>query len=200
LTSSEAGIPVSFSVVARDAFSNVRGGDRTPSNLGTGSGANDAFRVRIVGGGATYLTSTAVVQIRADAHQSATLGGSFTITYKGATTPALPVDVSADTMKIAIETLLIGTAVNITRAVDWQGYNGFHWNLTFVGDVDLTSWDPQTVAVSAARLTGDGASVNVTAVASYGGYPVTYTAYSAGIYDVFVEDVHGHGIKIHRLR
>ena len=133
LSASEAGLPVSFTVVARDDFDNVRGGDRSPANLGTGSGTDDAFRVRVVGGGVTYLTSTAVIRVRADANPGQTFAGSFALQYKGKVTAALPADVAADAMQVQVEALAPGTLVNVSRATD---FNGFHWNITFVGTSD----------------------------------------------------------------
>ena len=82
-----SGVESTFTVFAKDAFSNHRDG------TGIGDGKSDPFLVIVEGpSGGTVVTSTARVALTVD-DGTADAAGFFTLTYDGATTRALAASV-----------------------------------------------------------------------------------------------------------
>ena len=73
--------------------------------------------------------------------------------------------------------------VDVTRVATT---NGFTWRIVFTSHLD--SWSPSLLSVDGSALTGAGdESITITTEATTGTYPVSYTPWVSGEYDVFVQ-------------
>ena len=197
LANSVANLPDIFTVHAKDAFSNDRRGTRTPATLGTGSGADDAFLVTLIGPGDTrYITSTAVHEIKFTSSSAppllSSLGGTFKITYGDRTTEEIPVTAPAAAVDTAIESLYWPNVRSCT-VERIESSDSFIYRVVFTSHLDL--WHPTKVLVDGTATTGG--TVVISTRASLGAYPVIYTAWTKGQYIIEVtsgrENVHIHG-------
>ena len=195
-----ANIPNTFTVHAKDAFSNDRRGTRTPANLGTGTGSDDAFLVTLVGPGDTrYVTSTAVhhLNLTSNSNDVNSLGGTFTLTYGDRTTEEIPVvGTTAAALDTAIESLYWPNvrSCTVTRV---ERTDGILFRIVFTSHLNL--WHPSTVTVDGTGVTGGSVeSEQLDTHAKLGAYPVTYTAWTKGNYSLEItsggeENIHIHG-------
>ena len=195
-----ANIPNTFTVHAKDAFSNDRRGTRTPANLGTGTGSDDSFLVTLVGPGDTrYVTSTAVhhLNLTSNSNDVNSLGGTFTLTYGDRTTEEIPVvGTTAAALDTAIESLYWPNvrACTVTRV---ERTDGMLFRIVFTSHLNL--WHPSTVTVDGTGVTGGSVeSEQLDTHAKLGAYPVTYTAWTKGNYSLEItsggeENIHIHG-------
>ena len=176
-------IQTSFTINAKDAFGNDRIGHRTPAGLGSGDGDDDWFLVEIQHTASDYkvTTSSAIQKIDTTKSGSDTPTGTFTVTYDGRTTAALPYDIDAASLEAVIETLHSPMrTVRVHRAIASGSYD---WDVTFTSDLD--KWHPSKFTVDGTG-TLTGATVAVVTEASVSFYPVRYTVWQKGTYTISV--------------
>jgi hypothetical protein len=189
-----ADVPDFFTVHAKDAFANDRRGDRTPNDvLGSGQGNDDAFLVVLKGPGDTeYVTSTAVITI--EISDSSNIAGLFSVTYDGKETPLLQLDTDAASLQTAIELLHEPNprSVQVSRSSAGGSKNGYIWTVTFTSH--LEQWHPSKFTVDSEHVS-PAVNATVKTLASNGAYPVSYTAWTKGAYEVHVtsNEVHIKG-------
>ena len=103
-------VQTSFTINAKDPFGNDRRGDRTPDGLGSGTGFDDPFLVEFFGPDNYYdVTSSAIQTIYTTA--TSNINGTFTVSIDGKTTPDLPHDISASSMRDVLENLHVPAAL-----------------------------------------------------------------------------------------
>jgi len=158
-------IQTSFTINAKDPFSNDRRGDRTPAGLGSGSGNDDPFLVEFFGPDNYYdATSSAIQNIYIDANAN-DLGGMFKVTIDGKQSPPLFHDVSETSMRTVLEDLHYPRRrVKVSRS--GYGTFGTQWAVTFISH--LEKWKPADVSIDTSLLTGTSARGNVTVATLYG--------------------------------
>ena len=104
MTNAIDAVQTSFTINAKDPFGNDRRGDRTPDGLGSGTGFDDPFVVEFFGPDNYYdVTSSASQTIYTTA--TSNINGTFTVSIDGKTTPDLPHDISASSMRDVLENL-----------------------------------------------------------------------------------------------
>lgn len=121
----------------------------------------------------------------------ATPGGTFTVTYSGATTSGIAWNANAATVKAALEALSTIDLVAVTGA----GTSGDPWIIEFQGKLNGVDLASNALTLSGAGLTGDGAVSSVTTNQSpthLGRYPdpTAGPAYFPGL------DANANGIRI----
>ncbi len=108
--------------------------------------------LRMVASTMTGVGATVMInQIQAP---SLSLSGTFVVSYKDATTPSLPFDIDAISLKKALETLPTIDTVNVLKQ---ERFNGFRWTVSFTGDrgnLFLMEASPVTYAIQQLELIG----------------------------------------------
>ena len=188
LSQATVAVESGFTVHTKDAFSNPRRGDRTGSSLGSGTGQDDVLKVTLTGpGGATVETSSAVQTIQTGG--SGTMGGTFTVTYDGATTRELRHDISAPALKTVLSNLHSPKRkVEVTRTTINSGVGTYNWTVVHMSE--LGTWTPAKLTVTSA-LTGTNPTIGVVTLAHFGDYPIKYTPWIKGSYSLAVTDTSG---------
>jgi hypothetical protein len=184
LSQAVVGLESGFRVQARDQFSNLRMGDRTPRFEGYGYGAptrhgeSDAFLVTFTGpGGYKVVTSTAVEIVKSTVTDSTP--GWFTLSVGGKETAAMPHDVSESTMRMLLEEMHdFERTVEVHRD---SAANKYSWSITFTSHLEEWSKNPLQVA----NKHGD-MGFTIDSPADAGVYPVNYVLYYKGTYSMAV--------------
>jgi PA14 domain/Filamin/ABP280 repeat len=165
LTAAAVGAATSITVQARDSFGNLRDG------AGTGDGKSDAFLVTLAGpNGYEVVTSTAVLTVTPPA------SGTYTLSFAGATTAALPFDASPAVVQAALALMLPDSEAPLETHV--AAGTGSNLVITFLNHLDDYS-------ASAAPVT-TAPALTVVKAAAGGVYPVSYTAWYGGLYTLTV--------------
>jgi hypothetical protein len=122
--------------------------------------------------------STNEVQVLNINASSSTLSGTFTLSFKGFSTSAIPYDASASRMEAAIESLASIGNVQVTRKLSQSGTSSFgiSWIVTFMDNVGPL----QVLAVSSNELVGS--SVAIRAYRAIAGIAPKFTSGSVGIF------------------
>ncbi|RYY38868.1 hypothetical protein EON62_00145, partial [archaeon] len=185
LREAEAGAEASFTIVSRDAFGNVR----TGANTASASGVDDVFDVILAGPrGVVYTSSSIKLALYVGAS-----AGRFTLTLDGEATEAVPYDIEAP----ALHHVLNGLAVAEQQGTRFRvaPFSGtLPAGVTHALYVEVLARDSRFAAsrfaLDATGLTGVGSSAATLTLApccaTNGAYPVTYTMYEAGDWNVSV--------------
>ena len=185
LSHAVVGVETGFVIESRDKFGNLRSGSSTLNILGSGDGMSDAFVVSLVGPkGKTVVTSSAV-QILSSLDSSVL--GDFRLSYGGRVTGDIPHNISATAMQVVLSSLHnMGSnrsAVQVSRS-DENG--NFQWRITFAEHLELWSQYPLAVLTDSSGSSFVSDTMIVTKVPRAGIYPVRYTVWETGIYELRV--------------
>ena len=187
LSNAAVGIENGFVIESRDKFGNLRSGSSTSNIAESGDGKSDAFLVTLTSpSGLVTVTSSAVEIITS---LDGSVPGYFRLSYGGRVSRDIPHDVSGAAMQIILSSMHDGhtsgsTSVIVDRDVNENGNHQLR--VTFIDHLDL--WSENSLAV----LPGsDGFSVvadllSVQKVASGGRYPIRYTLWEKGTYELSV--------------
>jgi len=182
LTIASTGIESSFVVEARDKFGNLRYGSNTSSISSDGDGKSDVFLVELKGPSNYRVTTSSAVQIIYCSNSD--IAGYFRLKYGNKVSIELPHDVSEASMKVALMEMHDPvSSVDVKR----ECISGnFVWSITFLSHFQELILDPLTI------LPGrDGNELlsqvfSVVKKASKGLYPIAYTLWKTGTYEVSV--------------
>ena len=201
LSEAVTGITNTFTVEARDAFGNIRAGDDTPNfSGGYGDGKSDFFLVELTGpDGYQVVTSSAVQTITTN---STDAGGSFRLAFAGKTSLVLPAGVSSSAMDTALETMFGEDphTVEVSRTDNFGGAqnSGYTWTVTFTSHLDelypdLASVGIEVLPPAETSSTNDASlTMSVGRPASGGYYPVEYTLWYKGTYELAITSNNEH--------
>ena len=158
LTNAIDAVQTSFTINAKDPFGNDRRGDRTPDGLGSGTGFDDPFLVEFFGPDNYYdVTSSAIQTIYTTA--TSNINGTFTVSIDGKTTPDLPHDISASSMRDVLENLHVPRRrLKVSRSA--KDTHGLEWRITYISH--LENWKPSELSMDPSSLTGTLVSGNIT--------------------------------------
>ena len=182
LSKAITGLTNGFIIQARDKFGNIRSGSKTKNVKNLGDGSSDSFLVRINGpGGYSIVTSSSVQTIKCS---DSSINGYFRLSYADAISMELQHDISASAMQVALITTHTPNAnVEVTRKV----VNGnFQWNVTFLSHLLEWSLKPLSVISGHDRDNSISSLMEVGKVANNGLYPIQYTLWVKGIYELTI--------------
>jgi len=196
LSEAVVGITNFFTIEARDAHDNIRAGDDTPNfDGGYGDGQSDFYLVELLGSdGYTVVTSSAVQMVQTNNSAS---GGYFRLSFAGTTTYDLPADASASAIATALESMFGNDphAVEVSRSEDTNNMT-YVWTVTFSSHLDELYPDISSPGIMVLpAVDGNVAAsknMEVRRPASGGMYPVEYTLWSKGTYEIAITSNHEH--------
>jgi hypothetical protein len=148
---------------------------------------SDAFLVTLVGpSGHTTVTSSAVQILSCS---DSTVSGYFRLSYGGQVSSDIPHDVSGAALQTVLslmhEQQLDGVpAVEVNREEEESG--NYQWKITFVDHLDLWSKHPLMVLPGSDNFNAVSDLLTVQKAAFSGRYPVKFTLWEKGTYDLSV--------------
>ena len=189
LSSAVVGVETGFTIEARDKFGNLRTGSSTSNIDESGDGMSDAFLVSLVGpSGHTTLTSTAVQVLTSS---DSAVSGHFRFSYGGKVSEDIPHDFSGPAMQVVLSSMhdnndfsSTSSSVQVTRSTNVNG--NYEWRITFLNHLDLWSQYPLSILPGSDGFSAVADSMSVTKQSSAGLYPVRYTLWERGIYELSV--------------
>lgn len=179
------GIPSTFTIEARDKFGNIREGSETLSIDASGDGASDAFVATLSGpGGYNVVTSSAIQVIKSG---DSSIQGYFRVSVGKKVSDDLPHDITAPVMQTVLLSMFSPPMnVEIERTTVEGNY---HWALTFSSRLDEWISNPLTVVEATDGDTGVSSLISVEKSAKGGYYPIQYTLWKTGTYDLTLRTI-----------
>jgi len=187
LADAVVGIQTGFTIHAKDKFGNARPNDSTTHFTGHGDGKSDHFLVTLTGSNGYVVTTSSATQTVTVDDSSAC---NFKLSFAGATTDNIPVDSTPEAVAAAlmsahglsdihsVEVSLDDTGMDDIYTVtftshldDWAAASG---ELQYVAPDASTCGTPPVVSAATKLATGDG------------DYPVTYTLWQKGTYEMAI--------------
>lgn len=184
LTSATVGIESGFAIEARDKFGNIR--------LSDGEDNVDVFIVSFDhSSGTTYTTSTAMQAIRYNGCNPD--AGYFRLKIGESITDAMPYDVSAESLERIIADTKNPSIV--TRVTKTGSTTEGEWVITFLSHFD--AWSQSSIDL----IENESSCLTSYKFASNGVYPVHYTLWKTGLYELRVlsrnnEPVSSHTVEV----
>jgi hypothetical protein len=186
LTTAIVGVETGFVVEARDKFGNLRSGSSTSNIKESGDGKSDAFLVSIVGpSGHETITSSAMQTLTC---LDGSVTGYFRLSYGGRISEDMPHDVSDSAMQLVLMSMhghSTNPSVEVRRTMS-NDDGTYRWYITFTDHLNLWSQDPLNVLPGSDGFTAVSDVMSVSMDASGGLYPVRYTLWETGIYELSV--------------
>lgn len=176
-----------FIIEARDKFGNLRVGTETSRIKDQGGGSSDVFLVNIVGPSGVSVTTSSAVQIIRCANSSVT--GYFRLKYGGQVSLEFPSDISASAMQVELMFMLKSKDSPRVSRIDNHG--NYAWSITFTSTVFEWTVDPLSVLPPRGALPSVSDLMTIEKTASLGLYPVNFTLWKTGSYDVTVTSLSG---------
>ena len=184
LNTATVGVQTGFIVQSRDKFGNLRSGSSTSNIEESGDGKSDAFLVSIVGpSGHETLTSSAM-QILSCLDSS--ISGYFRLSYGGKISDDMPHDVSDSAMQVVLMSMHKSGSNSSVEVRRLTVEGNYRWHITFTDHLDLWSQDPLKVVPGSDGFGAVSNTLSVSMEASGGLYPVRYTLWEKGIYELSV--------------
>ena len=184
LNTAIVGVQTGFIVHSRDKFGNLRSGSSTSNIEESGDGKSDAFLVSIVGPSCHETLTSSAMQILS-CHDSS-ISGYFRLSYGGKVSDDMPHDVSDSAMQVVLMSMHeIGSNSSVeVRRLTVEG--NYRWHITFTDHLDLWSQDPLKAVPGSDGFGAVSNTMSVSMEASGGLYPVRYTLWEKGIYELSV--------------
>ncbi len=150
-----------------------------------GDGMSDAFLVSMAGPhGGTVVTSTAVEFLTC---LDSSISGYFRLSFGGKVTEDIPHDFSAAAMQVILASLHNSGSKQSSVQVSRSIIDGnFQWEITFIDHLKLWSQDPLSVLPGSDGFTSVSDNLSVEKRPSTGIYPVRYTLWEKGTYELSV--------------
>ena len=181
LSSAVVGVETGFVIEARDQFGNLRSGSGT-SNIGmSGDGSDDVFFVSLAGPNGSLVETSTAAQILTSTDSS--VQGSFRLAFGGEISHDMPHDISGPAMQAVLSMMHGGLSVEVSRSTSVGGYE---WEITFLDHLGLWSKSPLAVREGSNGLDGVSDTLTVTKRPSAGMYPVRFTLWETGMYELSV--------------
>ncbi len=184
LSAAVVGEETGFSIESRDKFGNVRFGSSTSNIVESGDGTSDAFLVSLVGSGNSVVSSSAVETLSC---LDSSVQGYFRLSYGGKETGDIPHNMSAAAMQVLLSSLHNMGSNQSTVLVHRSDVNGnFQWKITFIDHLELWSEYPLAVLTDSGGSSSVSDKMIVTKLSRAGIYPVRYTIWETGTYELRV--------------
>ena len=186
LSTAIVGVEAGFVIESRDKFGNLRIGSSTSNIAESGDGMSDAFLITFVSpSGFTTMTSSAI-QILTCSDSS--IAGYFRLSYGGLVSIDIPHDISATAMQMVLSSMhgeQTGvSSVEVKREFDGNG--NYQWTVIFIDNLDLWSQYPLVVLPGSDGFSAVANTLTVQKAASSGRYPIKYTLWEKGTYELSV--------------
>ena len=184
LNTAIVGVETGFVVESRDKFGNLRSGSSTSNIEESGDGKSDAFLVSVAGpNGHETVTSSAMQTLSCT---DSSISGYFRLSYGGKVSEDLPYDVSDSAMQLVLMSMH-GHGSNPSVGVKRMTVDGnYRWHITFTDQLDLWSQNPLKVVSGSDGFNAVSNKMSLSMEASGGLYPVRYTLWDKGIYELSV--------------
>ncbi|KAL7430197.1 hypothetical protein ACHAXM_002057 [Skeletonema potamos] len=184
LNTAIVGVETGFVVESRDKFGNLRSGSSTSNIEESGDGKSDAFLVSIVGPSGHETVTSSAMQTLSSLDSS--ISGYFRLSYGGRVSDDVPHDVSDSAMQLVLMAMH-GHGSNPSVEVRRMTLDGnYQWHITFTDHLELWSQDPLKVVPGSDGFIAVSNAMSVSMEASGGLYPVRYTLWEKGIYELSV--------------
>ncbi|KAL9189871.1 hypothetical protein ACHAXT_009546 [Thalassiosira profunda] len=183
LSHAVVGVETGFVIESRDKFSNLRAGASTSNIAESGDGESDAFVVRLVGPSGHATVTSSAIQTLTSSDSSTT--GYFRLAWGGQASDDLPHDISASALGVVLSSMHDngGSSVEVSRS-DVGGTR--LWTVTFTSNLDLWAQEPLSILPASDGLSAVSNTMSVAKQPSAGLYPVRYTLWEKGLYELSV--------------
>ena len=184
LNAAIVGVETGFVIQSRDKFGNLRTGSSTSNIEESGDGKSDVFLVSIVGpSGHETVTSSAKQTLSC---LDSGISGYFRLSYGGKVSEDLPHDVSDSALQVVLMSMHengLNQSVEVRRITIDGNYK---WHITFTDHLELWSQNPMDVMPGSDGFDAVSNVMSVSMEASGGIYPVRYTLWEKGVYELSV--------------
>ena len=182
LNTAVVGVETGFIVQSRDKFGNLRSGARTSNIEEIGDGKSDTFLISITGPSGHEIVTSSAVQALFCIDSS--IQGYFRLSYGGRVSDDMPHDVSDSAMQVVLMSMHGSNPSVEVRRMNVGG--NYQWHITFTDHLDLWSRDSLKVVPGSDGFDAVSNVMSVSMEASGGLYPVRYTLWEKGIYELSV--------------
>ncbi len=185
LSNAIVGVETGFLIKSHDKFGNLRSGSSTPHLDKSGDGMSDAFLVSFAGPSCnTDVTSTAAETFTCF---DSSIPGYSCLLYGGNVTEDILHNFSSAAMQVVLS-LMHGSGSNPSLVqVSQSTVNGnYQWKITFVDHLKLWSQHLLSVLPGSDGFSSVSDKLSVAKQPSAGVYPVCYTLWEKGTYELNV--------------